>query len=275
MTSRQCDQLIDYFNNQLSEDEKKIFEEHLQMCESCQEELKELTELTEDLPLLSKSEEPPEGMKERVLNNAYEEENVRETDHDQTVPLRDKKDEKLQHPKKRFSPVIYGSLAAALLLSLVGNGILWNERQELSEESQQLMLERDMIESDYEALLAELDEPGGTANIMQTSNLAYAGEDDLEASGTAMIISENDHVDLVIQVTNMEIPQDEDVFQAWVIEGEEPHPTGSFNIDENGNGAVIYRLSDMDDVEIDQIAITLESQPDREEPEGPIILASQ
>ncbi|WP_280770414.1 anti-sigma factor [Salipaludibacillus daqingensis] len=279
MTERMCEQVIDYFNDQLSDDDKKIFEEHLQNCESCKEELAELRELTDDLPLISEPMEPPRGMKQRVLSSVFDDETEDETtDSKLLTPIDEKVTEEKPLPvkrKNRGSAFIYGSLAAALLLSLIGNGYLWNEQQNLSQDKQQLMMERDIIESDYLALLEEEEEGTGTSDVLLTSNLASVEDEGTQGQGTATIISENGNVDLVIQVSDMPEATGTEVFQAWVIDDETPYPTGSFNIDENGNGAVTFRISDMGDFQIDQIAITLEPQPDNEQPEGQLLLASQ
>ncbi|PYZ92443.1 hypothetical protein CR194_15325 [Salipaludibacillus keqinensis] len=283
MTERQCEKIIDYFNEQLPEKETKEFEEHLASCESCQEELKELRLLTEDLPFMSESLEPPTGMKERIFTNMFSEEENKTTtqdeDRNKEVPLLSQnktEEEPVQlNRKSKSSPIIYGSLAAALLLSLVGNGYLWNERQDLADENQQIAMERDIIESDFLALLEEGEEGGGTSDVLLTSNLSYAGEEESDGEGTATIIAKDGNVDLVIQVSDLPPVTGSEVFQAWIIDGETPHPAGNFNIDEDGNGAVTYRISDMEDFQIDQIAITLEPQPGNEQPEGQIILASK
>lgn len=276
MTEHKCDQVIDYFNDQLSDKETKAFEEHVRNCESCQEELEELRQLTDDLPFISEPVQPREGMKERVLSNVFaDDEEEQQRDANPISSINKKDDEVVVKRKRRVSPIIYGSLAAALLLSLIGNGYLWNEQQNLSQDKQQLIMERDIIESDYLALLEEDEEGGGIADVLLTSTLAATADDGAQGQGTATIIAENGNVDLVIQVADMPKATGTEVFQAWIIDEETPHPAGNFNIDENGNGAVTFRISDMEDFQIDQIAITLEPQPNNKQPEGQLMLASQ
>ncbi|WP_338485220.1 anti-sigma factor domain-containing protein [Alkalicoccus halolimnae] len=276
MTDKQCEKLIDYFNGQMLEEEKETFEKHLESCEECREELAEWEELSADLPFLSEVEEPPQGMKERVLTSVWNSEESTE------APVQQKADER-KHSLKRAAPIwLAGAAAAALLFSLAGNGYLLSEnqqlaqeREQLAEEAEQLAFERDVIESDYQALLEEEEEDGtGVANVLLASNLASADEELFSGEGSATIISEDGHVDLLVQVSGMPDLEDEEAFQAWIIEGETPVAAGSFNIDENGNGAVRYRLSDMDDIQVDQIAITLEPQPNNEQPQGQVVLAS-
>jgi anti-sigma-K factor RskA len=276
VTDKQCEKLIDYFNGQMLEEEKETFEKHLESCEECRAELAEWEELSADLPFLSEVEEPPQGMKERVLTSVWNSEESTE------APVQQKADER-KHSLKRAAPIwLAGAAAAALLFSLAGNGYLLNEnqqlaqeREQLAEEADQLAFERDVIESDYQALLEEEEEEGtGVADVLLASNLASADEELFSGEGSATIISEDGHVDLLVQVSGMPDLEDEEAFQAWIIEGETPVSAGSFNIDENGNGAVRYRLSDMDDIQVDQIAITLEPQPNNEQPQGQVVLAS-
>lgn len=275
MTEKQCDKLVDYFNGQMNDMEKAAFETHLAGCRACQEELAEWEELTGDLAFLSTPADPPSGMKERVLGNVLAEE--------PPAGKEVKTEESVQGKrKKRFAaPWITGTLAAALLLSLVGNSILWSERQDiaaeaekLSEEAERLAFERDLLQEDMEALLEE-EELEGVSDVLLASSLSAAGGAEFTGEGSATIISDNGDLELVIQVTNMPELEGSETFQAWVIEGEIPIPAGSFTIDENGNGAVSYNLSDMEDSQIDQIAISLEPQPNSLQPQGEILLASQ
>lgn len=277
MSSEQCDRLIDYFNGQLSKEEEIAFGQHLETCESCREELEEWRELSGELPFLSEPVDPPDDMKARVLGTVLAKEIDAETS------LSAKKAEK---KKRKFikAPWVAGAAAAALFISLIGNGYLLSERQNLAEETErleqeteQLTFERDLIEADYQAMLQEEEqEPEeGVADVLLASNLASADEALFNGQGSATIITENGETELVIQVTNMPELEGSEAFQAWVIEGEAPISAGSFTIDENGNGAVSFQLSDLADMQIDQIAVSLEPQPNSAQPEGQIVLASQ
>ncbi|MFC4736650.1 anti-sigma factor domain-containing protein [Bacillus daqingensis] len=278
MSSTECHQLIDYFNREMNEQERRDFEQHLETCASCREELQEWEELAGELPFMSAAAEPPEGMKDRILGTVFEEETKEEMPPPGKQPA--ELEEKMK--KKRGIPVwALGLTAAALLLSVSGNIFQANDRQQLAEETslleeerQELVFERDLLEADYEELAAQLEEQDGVSDVLLASALSPAGEG-FQGEGSATIISENGHIDLVIQVSNMPQLEGTEAFQAWVIEGETPVPAGSFTIDENGNGAVTYRLTDMEDTQIDQIAISLEPQPNSLQPEGEILLASQ
>ncbi|QKS70391.1 anti-sigma factor [Paenalkalicoccus suaedae] len=291
--TEQHDQLIDYFNGQLSDEEKLAFEKHLETCEDCRAELAEWQELAGDLAFISEPVEPDAGMKKRVLSNVFDEAPVEQPTKAEAAPITSNtvepkaketrkasnnqpvsiEERKANAPIKR-GPWVAGVLAAGLLLSLVGNGVLYNQAQELNQSNSQLAFERDVLESDLQAALEPGEEVGGVSDVLLASNLAST-EETFEGAGTATIITENGNVDLVITVTGMPELTGTEAFQAWIIDEDVPVSAGSFNIDENGNGAITYRLSDLDDMEISQFAISLEPAPNSEQPQGAIVLASQ
>ncbi|RNA67200.1 anti-sigma factor [Alteribacter keqinensis] len=281
MNTSQCDRLIDYFNRQLSENEQKQFEAHLSSCEDCREELMELRELTDDLPFLADPAEPPEDMKKRVLANVFanEEKNVRGNG----VDTKEKNNDLVAGPgtSRRKSPILLGSLAASLLLSVGLNTWLWTENRELAGENEQLAGEFQQVAEERNELVTELtairdaldeETAPGTAQVVLSAGLdSTLGE---ASNGFATLITEHDKVQLVIQVSDMPELSGTEAYQAWIIEGETPIPAGSFKIDETGNGAVAFNMQDLEELNVDQIAITLEPRPNNELPEGEILLAS-
>ena len=112
-----CNQLVDYFNEQLSEVEKHAFEKHLETCEECALELAEWQSLTDDLPYVSASINPPEGMKERILSNVFEEEVTKEVT--PVTPI--VKNDKVTPIKKNRPFKWLPAVAAALMLSVGAN----------------------------------------------------------------------------------------------------------------------------------------------------------
>ncbi|MBM7095185.1 anti-sigma factor [Bacillus sp. H-16] len=281
MNTSQCDRLIDYFNRQLSENEQKQFESHLSSCEDCREELMELRELTDELPFLADPVKPPENMKKRVLANVFanEEKNVREEGEDN----KEKNNDLVAGPgtSRRKSPILLGSLAASLLLSVGLNTWLWTENRELAGENEQLAGEFQQVAEERNELVTELtairdaldeETAPGTAQVVLSAGLdSTLGE---ASNGFATLITEQDKVQLVIQVSDMPELSGTEAYQAWIIEGETPIPAGSFKIDETGNGAVAFNMQDLEELNVDQIAITLEPRPNNELPEGEILLAS-
>ncbi|MYL54500.1 hypothetical protein GLW08_14285 [Pontibacillus yanchengensis] len=252
----QCDQLIDYFNGLLSEEEEREFENHLMSCENCQEEWMELNELTEDLPYAAEPVKPPEGMKDRVLAGVFAEEQPNETEREAPVSFEDAKEKKeaayaspytqSESPKRKrwLAP----ALAAALFLSLAGN--LYTILQE--EEPP------DTITTD------------GIDQVLQSVQLEGTG------SATASIVEQKDTNTLVVNANKLANLQGEQVYQVWLIKEGKPYRAGSFVPNQNGDGAVTYSLDKLQNKgKWDQIAISKEPDATSETPQGEVILSSK
>ncbi|WP_269317526.1 anti-sigma factor [Exiguobacterium sp. KJ 601] len=236
-----CDQLIDYFNQHLTEEERMKFEQHLATCKDCQEELEQLEALVGGVAFLSTPTEPPRGMKARVLDRVFEEEGDNEpviiTDTSASVPPATP----FKQKKKRNVPV-WGmvALAAALLLSLIGNGYL---------------------------LTNQPDAPG----ITLTESIPLEGE----SEGTAYLAEQDGTTQLIVQTNGLASLDANEVYQVWLLKDGSPIPTGAFVTDDKGNGTVIYTLdSDEVDVDWDTVAVTKEPNRGNETPQGEIVLSA-
>ncbi|WP_058309176.1 anti-sigma factor [Gracilibacillus massiliensis] len=256
--NKQCEQLIDYFNHQLDIDEQQRFEEHLESCETCQQELLELQSLTEDLPFISEPITPNQGMKNRVLNNVVTqpqeeaEKNTKEETDAKTVlekPLAEETNK--SKFKRKYSSFIQNGLAAALVLSLIGNIYLLNQPNGTSTEQEEAI---DQI-----------------LNVVSLQDTEI-----MDASGQASFIQNGEEKLLVVHAENLSDIDKEEAYQVWLLEGETPHRAGTFVPNDNGNGAVAFSLTDLEEADVnwDTIAITLEPNPNNQTPEGDIILAA-
>lgn len=242
-----CDQLIDYFNQYLSETEREQFEQHLATCSDCQEELEQLEALVGGVAFLSTPTEPPAGMKARVLDRVFAEEEqtshpVAETvtplvkpspRHEDVTPLRTR--------SKQTTPA-WGmmALAAALILSLVGNGYFFLNQSDSNE-------------------------------IALTESIPLDGESD----GTAYLADQDGTRQLIVQTSGLTPLEANEVYQVWLIKGDEPIPTGAFVTDDKGNGTVIYTLDDNEvDTDWDTVAVTKEPERGNTLPEGDIVLSA-
>ncbi|WP_214883593.1 MULTISPECIES: anti-sigma factor [unclassified Exiguobacterium] len=232
-----CDQLIDYFNQHLSEDERAKFEQHLASCKDCQEELEQLEALVGGVAFLSTPIEPPRGMKARVLDRVFEEDNepitstVSPAAVPPATPFKQKK-------KRNVSVLGMVALAAALLLSLIGNGYL---------------------------LTNQPDAPGIALN--ETIPL------DGESEGTAYLAEQDGTTQLIVQTNGLSSLDANEVYQVWLLKDGAPIPTGAFVTDDKGNGTVIYTL-DSDEVEVDWDTVAVTKEPNRgnETPQGEMVL---
>lgn len=240
MRQEACNLLIDYFNDQLSEEDKERFEEHLQTCKTCQEELNELEELTKELPFMSESVTPPSQMKGRVLENVFSSEQEEER-------------KKVSIPQDRLNKRNWLTplLAAGLLISVLGNGLLvmnqTNKNTTLEEETS----------LDKTQLSTELTPSEG-----------------LESQANATMVEQQDGVSLVIQANNLVQLEGEETYQVWVLEDGEPYRAGTFVPNEDGFGAVSYQMNFPDEHNWDTIAITIEPDATSKTPQGDIILSA-
>ncbi len=238
--NKSCDMLIDYFNRTLTDEETFEFEQHLIECESCQEELMEWETLTEDLPFLSEEVEVPTNLKARV----FAEIDKKPVIMDNVKPFPSTKIDK--QPKKPFKFAL-PTLAAALIVSVISNIYLVNDSNK----------EPEIVASDIEVL-------GKTVLAAQPG-----GED---ASAVAMLLSDKGENVLVVDAENLPTLKEDELYQVWVIEGEQPYPAGVIELTEAGGGKVSYPLADLEG-KWDTIAITIEKEPNLQLPEGNVILA--
>lgn len=230
-----CDQLIDYFNQHLTEDERLRFEAHLSTCQTCQEELEQLEALVGGVAFLSEPAEPPTGMKARILDNVFAEEETEPKKAELTTvtPLT---------ASKKTQKTSWGAfaLAAALFLSLVGNGYL----------------------------LLNQDEPSG---ITLTDTVPLEGE----SEGVAYLAEQDGNRQLIVQTNGLAPLEANEVYQVWLLKNGSPIPTGAFVTDDKGNGTVIYTLdSNESEIDWDTVAVTKEPERGNSTPEGDIVLSA-
>ncbi|WP_173915351.1 anti-sigma factor [Halobacillus sp. Marseille-Q1614] len=258
MNEKQCGKVIDYLNDQLMEKERKEFEEHLRECPDCQEELQELEEIMGEFPSYMKETVPPSGMKERVLDRVFEEEEEKPEQEEARVIA----------PKPARWKVWAGALAAGLLLSIGGNIFAGLQLQQLSSQNDEL----ETTLSDLQAALTELEDRGGTVSPLMQAQLASTGE---EGQGMATMVDREAGAELLIQVNNLNQLEGDQVYQVWLIEGEKPEPAGTFTTNQEGNGAVTYRVDDENLKSWDAIAITKEPHANNQLPQGEIVLQAE
>ncbi|MCZ8536792.1 anti-sigma factor [Paenisporosarcina quisquiliarum] len=250
MDRQMCNQLVDYFNEQLSEVEKHAFEKHLASCEDCQVELAEWQALTEDLPYVSATTNPPEGMKERILSAVFEEETSKEPVANvgpvPVLPVRD-----IDSPMKKNRVLSwFPAVAAALMLSLGTNIFLAS-----------------LVKNQQEDLVAQ----GEAVDQL----LAYVNLTPVEgnASGTASIVKHGDETRVVVQASSLPELSNDEVYQVWLIDEEGPKRAGTFKSDSQ-EGAVVFTLPKGMDRDWTQVAVSHEPNAESETPLGNVLMAS-
>ncbi|UFT99055.1 anti-sigma factor [Radiobacillus kanasensis] len=247
MAHKEADLLIDYFNNQLDEVEKKRFEKHLEECVECSEELEELRMLTEDLPFDSEPITPPPSMKDRVLTNVFDEEKQTGKQDNEIKP----KDEETQPMMKRTpNRGVMSLIAAALVVSLMGNiyALVNQDNTETAEPE------------------VSLDKILGSVQLKASEGI--------EAEASATMIEKEDGMNVVVQANQLEPLNGDEAYQVWVLEEGKPYRAGTFVPNDNGEGAVSYHVNYEGEHNWDTIAITKEPNPTNKTPKGEIILSS-
>ncbi|WJE16097.1 anti-sigma factor [Halobacillus sp. ACCC02827] len=260
--SRLCDELMDYFNGHLSEQEKMEFEEHLNTCSECREELEELQELTGELPFASDPITPPDDMKARVLGEVFQHEqdgrgdsSVIEEHSENVLPISKKKEHAFGEVKrnKKSSWFVRG-LVAALIVSLAGN--VWAL---MNEEKQVVQQEPEEISDSTDEVLRKVTLQGETTT----------------ASASAAMVRQSEGEVLSLQADQLEPLDGEEVYQVWLINGETPYRAGTFKANESGEGAVTYNMEQLpEDTEWDMVAVSKEPDASSETPQGEVILSA-
>ncbi|ARJ38980.1 hypothetical protein SporoP8_08895 [Sporosarcina ureae] len=233
--NKSCHMLIDYFNRTLTEDEMRQFEDHLIECPSCQEELMEWEMLTENLPYESEAVEVPTDLKARIFASLPDLPAEAEF---VTMPTKEKS-------RRRMGPVTT-VLAAGLFASLVANAFLFSETQKEPEIAQ--------------------------SEIQLIGQSILAPQEGTSASAVAMLIADGDQNVLLLDATDLPTLSKDELYQVWVIEGDQPYPAGIVQPNETGTGTVSHPLTNLSGT-WDTVAITIEKEPNLSAPEGQIILA--
>ncbi|WP_017548210.1 anti-sigma factor [Salinicoccus carnicancri] len=245
--SRHCDRLIDYYNGHLDQKEEAEFEKHLEECPDCQAELAEWEALNAELARNTEQLDPPDGMEDRILGNIFAEDTKQEqnpVDDRDTARYKNEKRTKTGFYKKLLIP-----LAAALLLSVIGNIYLWNAQQQTESLSQALL------------------EDGETINLAPTS--------EAEGMNAKIAMHEtNGSQTLVLQAQNFTDLNEGEVYQVWLLKDEQPYRAGTLVPNDSGEGYTVFTLDDAQDVDWDTVAITVEASPQNQAPQGDIVMSA-
>ncbi len=290
MNNEHCDQLVDYLNGTLSADETRQFEEHLKTCDEC----REIADATGQLPYLSDPAEPPAGMKSRILSNVFAEESENDgtpesgsshttssassassaaagaaTGSKATSASQAESESSVRKPRNQertnVVPMTSRSrkrnwmtplIAAVLLLSLLGNAYAFMQLQEEQ--------------------AAPVPEPEPTPIQPETAfqSIDLQPSEGFEGDATAAVIEEEDGaLNLVVTAEQLASLEGDQVYQVWLIEGDNPIPAGAFTANADGEGATYFNIDDNTE-EWDTIAITLEPQSGNELPQGEVVLSA-
>lgn len=270
LMSKQCDLLIDYINDQLPEDEKQAFETHLATCSECQKELDEINQLTADLGFSADPIEPPSEMKERVLTAAFaqtqpnaeptEEKPVHSINETSTKDSTVQSSFEVPRSRRKRRNWILPVMAAALFFSLIGNVYSLSQ---FSDETAPPPSPGETEPPDNEFSVDSLVQ---SLNLQPQENVTY--------QATASIVSKANQQELVVQAQDLAQPsQTDEVYQVWLLSGEDVYRAGTFTPSEDGNGMSTFTIDSS--IPFDTIAITIEPDATSESPKGDIVLSEE
>lgn len=250
--TKPCDRLIDYYNGHLNEEEKQAFEDHLTGCPDCQKELAEWDAMHAELVHGFEQVEPPADMEKRILTSIFNEDapsdENRTTKSETRTDNKDHQQDKSSRRPNGFYKKLMIPLAAALLLSVIGNIYLWNTQQESQTISQALLGDE------------------------QTVDLAPVSET-LDMDAKMALHENNGSRTLVLEAHNFTNLDEGEVYQVWLMNDEKPYRAGTMVPNENGEGYIVFTLDESEDINWDQIAITIEPSPHNEVPQGDIVMS--
>ncbi|MDQ6595302.1 hypothetical protein E2K98_03035 [Bacillus salipaludis] len=239
-----CDNLSLYIIDELTEYEKHQFERHLKTCLNCQNEVDSLQNTWQRLSYDFKEVDVPKSLKSEVMDFIFHESEP------QTQDMKDKKQPFFNLLAKQFSPLSFG-ITAFLVIGLIG--ILWSNFH---------------LRNTITALENKVISP---SQIVRTYHLK--GQDlASSANGIAYLLQEGRNTSLVIELTNMPMARNEEVYQVWLLKNGTRQNAGTLKPDQNGNGIISYRLPE--NYLFDDIGITLEPSPHNTQPKGEKVMGT-
>ncbi|QJD82962.1 anti-sigma factor [Cohnella herbarum] len=262
-----CENAEMYVLGGLSEAEKRAFEQHLISCAECAQQVTELQEIVDMLPLSSEPVDVPTGMKDRVLGNILKVADTEVKRVIETEPvIPHQTPERSNRPvlsfpdgskKRSFGKWVNVGLAAAVILLCVYTLALRDEVSNLHNE----------------LTLAKHNEPPQGLRMNQAVSLSSAAKD-IVASGLATIVIDNKGTHLLVQAEKLPQVKENEAFQVWLMKkGQDVVNAGTF-FPQDGKGGLYFTLDQSLDG-YDQIAITQEPDAFGQSPRGTAILTAE
>ncbi|OAB45743.1 anti-sigma factor [Paenibacillus antarcticus] len=283
------------------------FEAHLQTCVACQDQVQELREVVDLLPLAVEEVQPPEGMRTRILSHVLNtskvsEDKVDASDEEHNVveqtsnrkhgeDIQNLANEVLQVGKEvlQVEPTLSdrgGMVSAQAVETPSGSWIparrntrrssllLWRTVSVgLAAAVAGLAIYTSQLQRDVNGLTNQLTTMNQPAQGLRTNEAVQLNPQakDIVAKGLATIVIDDKGTHLVVQAEKLPELTGNQAFQVWLIKGDVKQNAGTFLANSKGTGAVYYSF---DPDEYDTVAITLEPDAMGQQPRGQIILAA-
>ncbi len=241
---KECEYLLSYISNTLSESDKEIFEVHMQTCDSCREDYKELSESWEALQFDFEDQDVPKSLKKEVFSFIF-----MDDDKEQKLSVTDKLVAWKNDLKSQFRPLTSSLIIMLLIVTTIlmyVNSWSGNEVQDASSRQ---------------------------AEIITSLQLKTDDAQMNEASGYAYVVQQDDAKKLIIQVDGLPKLEGTETYQVWLLKDSQRLNAGIFNTNETGSGVLVHTLPKEES--FDQIGITKEPKLNNTQPEGIKMVGSQ
>lgn len=241
-----CELLMPYFLKELSLEAAAVFEDHLDSCQACREQLIELQQVWQALPYALDEVEVPEAMKSQMLDRIMDELGL-EDDGDpllQPKPLLPLPIEKKRVPwyRQRYVP------AAAVSIIILGAAAIWGWGS---------------LEN-----VVRPNAPAGQQYVLRPFDPSMPA-----AKGTAWIEQKGDSRKLVVKMNGLQENAGEQAYQLWVIKEGKRYNGGTFRPDTSGNAVWTYDLQAIQG-SFEALGITLEPDAQGVQPRGKKVLGT-
>ncbi|MBP1993295.1 anti-sigma factor [Paenibacillus eucommiae] len=239
-----CDLCLDYVSETCTDEERAVFERHLSECADCQAEIDELRIVWEALPEQMERIEPPNDLKQQVMDAVMALDDTDITDITTAKPS-----------NKRFFKIerwkLIASIAAVVAVILTGS--VWNYQ-----------LYRDRLAVPF-PLEQALNAPA--AQIERLVSLKPQTVGDTRSYGVACIIQNGQSKQFIVYVFGAPATSDTEAYQVWLLHDGERKSAGTFRVDERGIGVLAMPIAS-DSPSFDAVGITLEPDDRGDKPRG-------
>lgn len=291
----------------LDREEQERFEAYMKDNKECRLAVEEFREVVGFLPLSVERIEPPQGMKNRILERVFAENKqdsaqassvvstaassevpraaisssipVEKQQAERTIPaattsatttpLRTEKPTIGRRSSARNRATLWQMTTAIAVAAAVLIGMYaGNLRGEIGSLQQQLAMTSDEMGTLQQKIVAA-SMPSQGLRVNEAVKLSPAAKD-IVAQGLATIVIDAKGTHLLVQADKLPKLQGSQAFQVWLIKGDVKQSAGTF-LTRDGTGAMYYTFKPDD---YDTVAITLEPDEKGSQPRGPVILAA-
>ncbi|WP_458120303.1 anti-sigma factor domain-containing protein [Paenibacillus sp. Z6-24] len=280
----------------LDREEQERFEAYMIQDDECRTAVEELQDIIGFLPLTSEIVEPPQGMKNRVLERVLGSSNEAGSSSaaegtpmayqdaiPSTIPAAVQKEaarpstaasvaqdrQRSDSGAKPKAGIFWRATAAITAAAAIIAGLYAGNLQGQVQDLQQQLAIADSQKDSLQGQLATVSMPTQGARVDEAVKLSPAAKD-IVAQGLATIVIDDKGTHLLVQADNLPKLQGKEAFQVWLIKGDVKQSAGTFWASD-GKGAMYYTFEPEG---YDTVAITLEPDEKGSQPRGPVILAA-